>query len=213
MITEEEQEILLGKGILIEPGCDEIVCINEDRSKSINCSDAKTIRIWTTSACNANCYYCFEKGIHPVKMEKATADHVITYIEKVLRSGDKIDLCWFGGEPLVNESLIDYMTPRIMEVCRKRDCTCRFSMINNGSLITEEISDKMKNEWGIKFIQVTLDGMEDEYNFVKKYKEPEKYNFQTVINSIKLLARHDIKISIRMNYNGNNYETLKELII
>ena len=57
--------------------------------------------ILPTTGCNARCFYCFEKGTKPVTMTAETASKVVRYI--VAHRGDKkVELRWFGGEPLVN---------------------------------------------------------------------------------------------------------------
>lgn len=212
-LTEEEQLVLNNKGILIEAKYDELASINQDRIGSINRSNYKNLRIWTTTMCNANCRYCFEKEIHPCYMTKDVADSTLRYIKSTLSSDDTIEVCWFGGEPLMNSDIITYMTPKLIKICQERKSHYRFSMISNGSLITEEIADKFKNEWNIGFIQITLDGYGADYDAIKNYSNSEKYRFQRIINNIKLLASRNIKISIRMNYDTYNYESLKTLIL
>lgn len=86
-------------------------------------------------------------------------------------------------------------------------------MISNGSLITDEIVKKCNDEWNIKSIQITLDGFREDYNRVKNYISPFKYNFDKVITNIRKLIENGIKVSIRMNYDTENYSSLKKLIL
>jgi len=85
-------------------------------------------------------------------------------------------------------------------------------MISNGSLINETNIDKIKNDWHLQRIQITLDGYMEDYNRIKDYVDKTKYNFNTVIQAIHLLADHDISVGIRMNYNVDNRNTLRKLI-
>lgn len=64
-------------------------------------------------------------------------------------------------------------------------------------------------ECGLEKIQITLDGIEEIYEEAKQVK---KGSFKQVINNIKLLAKNDITVHIRMNY-GDNFDILENLIL
>lgn len=212
LLSQEEIEILLKKGIIIPIDYSEIDKINTDRAEGICNEKVKHFRIWTTSGCNARCYYCFENGIKAVNMTIDTANALISYIDKLLRENDALEIEWFGGEPLLNIDIIDYITVKLLEICSEKNCTYHASMISNGSLVTKELAQTMKNKWKISSIQITLDGYDEFYNRAKNYYNAEKYNFFNVINSIKFLAENEIFVSVRMNYDTSNYESLIKLI-
>ena len=65
-----------------------------------------TFTILTTTDCNARCYYCYEMGIRRIPMTEETAYAAADYIIRVSH-GEKVKLCWFGGEPLYNRAAID----------------------------------------------------------------------------------------------------------
>ena len=62
-LYESEIDLLVKKGIFVSKDTNEIDKIHFDRKRVIDDEKFKHFRIWTTSACNAHCYYCFEKGI------------------------------------------------------------------------------------------------------------------------------------------------------
>lgn len=210
--SETEIEILSKKGILIPVDLDEKSKINSERKKGIENNHAKLFRIWPTSGCNARCYYCFEKGIKITNMSKKTADDVVNFIDNTLNEEDVLRLEWFGGEPLLNVEIIDYIMDKLNIICANKRCEIQNSMISNGSLITEDLVLKMKNKWNIQSIQITLDGYDSTYNQIKNYYNPVTCNFKKVIEAIKLLSKSGIKTAIRMNYDTKNYQSLVELI-
>ena len=210
--SETEIEILSKKGILIPVDLDEKSKINSDRKKGIENNHAKLFRIWPTSGCNARCYYCFEKGINVTSMSKETADDVVNFIDNTLNEEDVLRLEWFGGEPLLNVEIIDYIIDKLNIICANKRCEIQNSMISNGSLITEDLVLKIKNEWNIQSIQITLDGYDSTYDQIKNYYNPITCNFKKVIEAIKLLSKSGIKTAIRMNYDTKNYQSLVELI-
>lgn len=211
--SSEDTKKLIEKGIYISQEYDEISKIEEDRAKGINDSKKKCFRIWTTSACNARCYYCYEKGIEAITMSENTAEAAVKYIDSVLELGDSLYLEWFGGEPLLNYKIISYIMDRIKIICTNKKCKFFGKMITNGSLITDEIARKIKNEWKISFIQITLDGYGEVYNDAKAYISPEKWFFEKIIENIKILNQAGVQIGIRMNYDTHNYVGLKKLIM
>ena len=211
-LKESEIDKLLEKGILIPDSFDELNKIHNDRLCGILNDTIKHYRIWPTSACNAKCYYCFEKGVKQESMSKDVADATINFIERGVSNKDTIKIEWFGGEPLLNIDIIDYVFLKLKNIRRKKDNSIYTTMITNGSLINTELSKKIKDMWDLKLIQITLDGYGDAYDRVKNYSNPHKFNFKNTIDSIELLANSDIHITIRMNYDTNNFESLIELI-
>lgn len=211
-LSDEETGLLLEKGVLVPIDEDERKKIDNDRVKSAVSTLKKYYRVWTTSACNANCEYCFEKEIAPENMTIGTAKSLVSFIGSNLAPGDVLEIEWFGGEPLANAPIIDYLSKELIALCKDRSCKYKANMISNGSLVTREIAELMSSAWQIYNIQITLDGYGSAYDEIKKYSNPSKYNFYSVIDSIKLIAEKNIHVSIRMNYSGENYEDLTRLI-
>lgn len=210
-LTDDEMHVLVCKGILISGTTNELNIINHDRVNGIF-SNNRNFRIWSTSACNARCYYCFEKGIVSSDMTEKTADALIDFISKLTNDGDTVSIEWFGGEPLMNVAIIDYISKKISSIFEQKKIHWGASLISNGSLLTSDIIKKMREIWNISRIQITLDGYGEDYNRVKNYMNSSAFNFEKIIHNIRMLLDNEIHVSIRMNYDTVNYETLKELI-
>lgn len=200
------------KGIFVPKDFDEMKKINADRIAGINDDGEKHFRIWPTSACNARCYYCFEKGIKTTTMTMDVADKVVKHISEKLNNGDLLRIEWFGGEPLLNIPVIDYIYDKLKILCKQKNSKMRSTIITNGSLIDGNLAKKMKEDWGISLAQITLDGQGKAYDKIKNYYNPKAFNFKNTINSIKLIAKEGIHVGIRMNYDTQNYESLVDLI-
>lgn len=212
-LEESEINTLLKKGILINCDFDELAKVNNDREKGINNNKVKYFRIWPTSACNARCYYCFEKGIKAKHMSLETADKVINFISKFIEEDSTLKIEWFGGEPLLCVDTIDYISKKLVELCNAKNCKYKSTMITNGSLINAEIAQKMKNAWNLSLVQITLDGYGKDYDNIKNYYNKSLFNFDSVIENIKTIAENtDIHVTIRMNYDTHNYDSLYKLI-
>ena len=96
---------------------------NEKKLSDQICALAKAVtlkpginscNIFTTTACNARCFYCFEAGAKKRTMTGETAISVADYIIDNCID-NKITLQWFGGEPLCNHKVIDIICNKLKE--------------------------------------------------------------------------------------------------
>lgn len=212
LLTDKEQAELYKRGFLIDDNINELDRINQARLNQNTSDNEKLFRVWTTSGCNARCFYCFEKGLKVEILTKDKYDTVINYITKDLKENDKCVIEWFGGEPLLNIEAIDVITKGVKEICKEKNAKYNGLIITNGSLITPEIADKMINEWNIVHAQITLDGSESAYNKIKNYYNPEKYNFKQVIDNILAFKNTKMYVTIRLNYTEDNYKDLLDVV-
>ena len=212
-LLEDEVHIFLKKGVIVPEDFNELNKILVDRANTINSPGVKHFRVWPTSKCNARCYFCFEKGIRGMDMTPDVADDVIKYIGNSIFDGDKIEFEWFGGEPLLRPDIIDRIITGLKPICQKKNCTISNGMlITNGRCITKELIYKMKNEWNITSVQISMEGCFSDYNQIKDFIEPDKYDFLKIISNVRLLVDSKIHVSFRMNYDTHNFESLVNLI-
>lgn len=207
-ISVDKEKIYLDNGILAPYIKNENNVVNKTRIESIISNRVAVYRILPTSDCNARCFYCYEDKRNAVYMNKEIAKQVCDFISENSENRP-IKIQWFGGEPLMNTEIIDYITSLLTE--KYDNDRISFSMISNGSLINEDIVQKMLNSWKISDIQITLDGTTNEYNKRKNYFDL-KNAFEIVKNNILLLVNNGIKTHIRLNYDYNNYLDIINLI-
>ena len=163
--------------------------------------------ILTTTGCNARCFYCYEKGTKPVTMTAETASKVVRYILEH-RGEEKVNLSWFGGEPLYNVQVIDQICSELKE----RDVTFKSKMISNGYLFDADMVRRAKDLWQLKNVQITLDGREQIYNRVKRYIYGDVNAFERVLANMRLLMDAGIFVSVRLNVDQHNIEEMLQLV-
>lgn len=164
--------------------------------------------IFTTTDCNARCFYCFEKGRSRIPMSCETAEKVVQYIKNHC-GGKKVSIGWFGGEPLFNIAAID----TIAEGLHRENIEFKSRMVSNGYLFDDEIVRKAAERWNLKRIQITLDGTEKVYNKVKAFIYPDTNPYEIVMANIGRLLDAGIKVIIRLNmdlYNADDLLVLAE---
>lgn len=164
--------------------------------------------IFTTTDCNARCFYCFELGRSRIPMSCETAEKVLQYIKN--HCGQKeVHISWFGGEPLFNDQVIDIVCNGL----REAGIQFRSKMTSNGYLFNDEIVDRAVKKWNLKRVQITLDGTEKVYNKIKAYIHRDTNPYEIVMANINRLLAAGIYVSIRLNmdlYNADDLLTLAE---
>ncbi len=162
--------------------------------------------IFTTTDCNARCFYCFELGRSRIPMSCKTAEKVVQYIKKHC-GGKKVSLSWFGGEPLFNAEVIDIISRGL----RKEGIDFHSRMVSNGYLFDDALVQKAVDLWNLKRVQISLDGTEKVYNKIKAYIYRDTNPYEIVLNNIGRLLEADIQVSIRLNMDLYNAEDLLTL--
>lgn len=209
-VPEQMKDYAL-KRILVPVDADEMKYCDQLRrivSLSLPKEDAITsYTVFTTTDCNARCFYCYEKGRSRIPMSEETAKSAADYMAAHCK-GKPVHLGWFGGEPLFNAAAIDTIVERL----REKGVDYTSGMISNGYLFDEEMVQKAKEEWKLRKIQITLDGTEEIYNRRKAYIYREGGAYQRVLRNIGLLLDAGIHVTIRLNLDMNNQEDLQKLV-
>ena len=163
--------------------------------------------ILPTTGCNARCFYCFEKGTKPVTMTAETASKVVRYI--VAHRGDKkVELRWFGGEPLVNAKVIDQICTEL----REQGVPFFSWMYSNGYLFDADMVQRAKDLWQLQQVVITLDGTEQTYNRVKDYVYRGVNAFERVLQNIAMLTAAGILVKIRLNVDKHNVGEMSSVV-
>lgn len=162
--------------------------------------------IFTTTDCNARCFYCFELGGSRIPMSCETAEKVVQYIKNHC-GGKPVKLRWFGGEPLFNAQVIDI----ISEGLSKEGIEYHSKMVSNGYLFDDAFVQKAVELWNLKHVQITMDGTEKIYNKIKAYIYRDTNPYEIVLNNIQRLLSAGIYVSIRLNMDLHNADDLLAL--
>ncbi len=111
----------------------------------------KKITLNVTDNCNFNCVYCYQKDTKSnSKMSWDTCKKAVDFF--LANSGKEISVDFSGGEPLLNfeiiEKAVEYINRRSKVLNKKK----RYSIITNGSLVTENILEFFeKNNFDVQF--------------------------------------------------------------
>jgi len=189
---------------------DEKTCVDSTRFllKTIRGKkrDILNYTIFSTTDCNARCFYCYEAGRPRISMDTVTACEVARYITTHSQS-QKVKLRWFGGEPLCNIPAIDLICRQLAE--QKQSFTS--VMITNGFLFDIEIINKAIDLWNLESVQISLDGTEKVYNRSKAFIYDDCNAFIVVLKNITSLLQKGVNVNIRLNLGEHNADDLLNL--
>ena len=188
---------LVEKGMLIDDALDECAIVKSRREQYVEKN--AFYEIFTTTACNARCYYCYEAE---EKRETMTIDIAEKICNKIISeyNGYEVVLSWFGGEPLCNIKVIDYITERLALA----GIPFRSYMSSNSYLFDENLLDKAVEKWNLKRVQVTLDSLYDDYNRIKNFISPKEDPFERVIKNMHLMMDRRIIARVRVNFDPSD---------
>ena len=159
--------------------------------------------ITTTMCCNARCAYCYEADVQKRGFDKSVKEDLLKFIE-LQCTEEGVGITWFGGEPLLNTDLIDYVTDYLI----KKDIEYSAYIITNGRLLTKDMLINKFPHWHIGAMQITIDGTKDNYLKIKNYYNTNTDYFEKLIENIKIADEAGIGVDIRLNIDQDNMQDI-----
>lgn len=142
--------------------------------------------IFLTQDCNLNCQYCYIIK-RPLRMSLTVARQVIDFIYANTPESEKIDIGFFGGEPLLEFDLIKQVIGIIEHHPAYRTRSLEISLVTNGTIFDSEIADFLKLHC-IGFC-LSCDGPPEVQDHSRPYKNgmPSSSSVENTIIQAKLL--------------------------
>ena len=179
-------------------------------------SDQLRVTVLTTLQCNFACDYCLQ-GDHgdwnktAAKMSMDTAARLGDWMEARLDAlgSRSFALTFFGGEPLLNMPVIDYLSQRMWAYTQTHGISMYSSIVTNGLLLTPEIVDRL-TPYGLGGVKITLDGDRDTHNRMRPLRGGQG-TFDKILKNIRLVA-DKVKISIGGNFDESSVDSYPALL-
>ena len=195
----ELYEELKQSRIIVESDETEILKIKHKILANRYSSNTIVFTLLPTLACNFECPYCFAKtGGESITIE--VSNSIVKLLEH-LTSNNKstlLNLTWMGGEPLLNFKEIQSLTQKL----KRDDVRINASLVTNGYLMSKEIIEQFK-ELYISFVQVTIDGLEEEHNQTRVHKQRMNTFNKIIENLDTFFSIHNQVDSIALNLRVN----------
>ncbi|MEQ8192463.1 MAG: SynChlorMet cassette radical SAM/SPASM protein ScmE [Candidatus Eremiobacterota bacterium] len=152
-----------------------------------------------TNKCNLRCKYCFHfTGEGDTGNELRTEEWLKFF--KELNDCAVLELCISGGEPFCRNDLKEL----IDGIIKNR---MRFSILSNGTLITEEWAAFLYSTKRCNYVQVSIDGSipitHDSFRG--------KGNFKRSVEGIKNLRKYNVSTTVRVTIHKKNVHDLENI--
>lgn len=208
--SQEEINIFKSKGFVINSNIDEIGLLRYRSNKLKNSKKEMEFVICPTLECNFKCTYCFESS-RKGYMNENVQNKVLKFIfEKTHNSeNEKIHIVWFGGEPLLYPDILLKMNEEIFTYCKENKKELRSDIITNGYLLNEKLIDRLVNSH-IDHLQITIDGSKT-FHDARRVLKNGLGTYDKIYNNLELLKDKPITVSLRMNIDKNNLDSISEL--
>lgn len=202
---QENNIILISKGMVVEDNVEELMIYKYKYEGLLYQTSDLDITIATTMNCNLRCPYCFEGDSKCSEyMTKDVANAIIKYI--IAKKQKKINICWFGGEPLMNYEIIDYISKQLIHNHIKFNAT----IVSNGTILNKKIIQTI-NSCKIRNMQISLDGKRETHN-TKRFFANKQGTYDLIIENVTtLLDETQIQVFLKVNIDRNNMSEFREL--
>ena len=168
--------------------------------------------------CNLGCSYCYaaqgEFGEAAKKMDISMAKQAIDFLLIDKTNGEKVQISFMGGEPLMNRKGVYEATEYAYKQSLEKGINVNFSITTNGTLLTEEDAYFFE-KYGFA-VTISLDGNKENHDLLRPMKNG-KGTFDLIIKKIDPLLKiqNKMQVSARITVTSENLNvatTLKEFI-
>ncbi len=162
--------------------------------------DTRPLVVWNmTNRCNLRCLHCYISAEDRNYSDEFTTEEAKVFIKDICEMGAPV-LLFSGGEPLLRED--------IFELGRyAKDLGTRPVISSNGTLITPEIAEKIKDA-GFEYVGISIDGAEKTHDHFRQ----KEGSFKAAVAGIKNCLAAGVKSGARLTVNKQNVQDLPEVL-
>jgi uncharacterized protein len=160
-----------------------------------------------TYECNLRCPYCYEEPQRDGKtalthlMAVQTVQHIIQEVE--LSGARELALVLYGGEPLVERGVVEFVVHALEQATAKRGVDFKAFLITNGTLLTEQIVSSLKP--GLQMVQLTLEGSREHHDSIRA-NAAGKGTFDRILKSAAICLAAGVKVQFRIQLTPETWD-------
>lgn len=156
----------------------------------------RPVVVWNcTKQCNLSCIHCYANASNQRSAEEMDTASGKAFIHDLAEFGVPVIL-FSGGEPLLRDDLFG-----LASLARQQGI--RVALSTNGTLITEEIADRIRNV-GFAEVGISLDGIESTNDHFRGNRGA----YQAAIKGIRNCVALGLRVSLRLTITRFNYEEI-----
>lgn len=208
-LSEEKElfDILVDKQFVTSNALDQKLSYVASIQKLRSISDKFHLTIAPTMNCPFSCPYCFETVKQKGDMSEDVQQGIVAYLNTLQKMPD-YHITWFGGEPLMAIDIIDQLYSKLEDGYKP---PYQSNMITTGYHIDEHTISILKRI-NCTELQITLDGLPQTHNKIKRNKTIQNPFLETLDGMKKLLEDGSFKVTIRVNITKQNSKEFLPLL-
>ncbi len=136
-----------------------------------------------THACNLGCPYCYAGKKFGRRMPAETGEKALRWAFDKLRPGQKIQVGYFGGEPLMAWDLLKHFHLKAEELANELEVELTGTVTTNATLL-----DETKMNWLVEHgvvVAVSLDGIKEAHDVTRPFVNG-KSSFEATLRGLKI---------------------------
>jgi uncharacterized protein len=178
----------------------------------------RALSLAVAQKCNLGCTYCYADGGSfggpAANMPEATALASVDLLLSEAEAGERVNLAFLGGEPLLNRSVLRAATERAYALAAERGINVTFSITTNGTRLTSDDGDFFE-AYGFA-VTVSVDGIGPVHDQLRPFVGGQGSFDRLVARVAPLLDRQRrMQVSARVTVTPRNLrlaETLEHLV-
>lgn len=166
----------------------------------------KYLVVMPTMDCNFTCKYCYES-----RVKGFISEHVIqgvkNWADQMVKNGKYLGIGWFGGEPLLGFPIIEEINTYVKKICAENNVVFYSNITTNGYLLNDYMMSRFK-DLEIQTLQITIDGTPEYHNKYRALRNGDGTFDVVFANTLKLLDQTDANVTLRVNVDLDNYDSV-----
>jgi len=167
--------------------------------------------LFPTEQCNFRCVYCYE-DFEVGNMPNWLVDSIKIHLESKIKKLKRLDLSWFGGEPLVAKKIVLDIARYAYDLCLKYKCEMQGDLTTNGFLLDlKTLADLV--ELKQNRFQISIDGDEETHNQTRITRNKQGSFgkiWQRLIDASK--TELDFHITLRIHVTDLNQDSIERFL-
>ena len=200
-------DLIVGR-MVINDGTDELAMLESTYRASRLNPDTLSLTLVTSLGCNFDCPYCFEAK-HPSIMSQEVEAALLELLDDRAPEIKRLNVTWFGGEPLVGKQSLLRLSDAFIERCDRRSIGYSARITTNGYLLDEEICVALRDR-RVSGVQISLDGPPEVHDRMRPLADG-RGTFWKIIENLHHAVKY-FGVSLRINVDKENLDLAEELL-